>query len=367
MLLLATMVGIQCSGRHASEDDKARAETEAVAEAETGDKSGRDELQPLASKDSIEDKRQEPQQQMSDEEQAIASKDVSTQTTQTKRALLIGIGEQKDIRWNKINGDNDIPVIKGVLKAAGYKETDIITLLNRQATKENIKNAFARLAGQCRRGDIIYVHFSGHGQQMTDLDGDEPEGLDETWIPYDAYIQPSTEDDGSKHLCDDEVHALMKVIRDKVGSSGKILVVVDACHSGSSTHGQGGESDGFRGIKDNFTITNVEKPVRKAPLTDQWTTLSACRSNQSNSECLLSDEKKNELEKRLNIKLKSNQVGKLTYAIYVAVFNNDEISNDQFITTVENVMDRNRGRSNNFQTPMFSNKYAPITISDILK
>ncbi len=33
--------------------------------------------------------------------------------------------------------------------------------------------AFKRLAARCRRGDIVYVHYSGHGQLMTDLDGDE--------------------------------------------------------------------------------------------------------------------------------------------------------------------------------------------------
>ena len=29
---------------------------------------------------------------------------------QTKRALVIGLGEQQDKAWNKINGDKDVPL-----------------------------------------------------------------------------------------------------------------------------------------------------------------------------------------------------------------------------------------------------------------
>ena len=32
-------------------------------------------------------------------------------TAQTKRALVIGLGEQQDKAWNKINGDKDVPLV----------------------------------------------------------------------------------------------------------------------------------------------------------------------------------------------------------------------------------------------------------------
>lgn len=34
-------------------------------------------------------------------------------------------------------------------------------------------NAFKLLMAQSRRGDVIYVHYSGHGQQMKDVHNDE--------------------------------------------------------------------------------------------------------------------------------------------------------------------------------------------------
>ena len=40
---------------------------------------------------------------------------------QTKRALVIGLGEQQDKAWNKINGDKDVPLVQGMLKSAGFK------------------------------------------------------------------------------------------------------------------------------------------------------------------------------------------------------------------------------------------------------
>ncbi|MGN8711892.1 hypothetical protein ACTNDU_13110 [Hallella faecis] len=42
-------------------------------------------------------------------------------TAQTKRALVIGLGEQQDKAWNKINGYKDVPFVQGMLKSAGFK------------------------------------------------------------------------------------------------------------------------------------------------------------------------------------------------------------------------------------------------------
>ena len=41
-------------------------------------------------------------------------------TAQTKRALVIGLGEQQDKAWNKINGDKDVPFVQAMLKNAGF-------------------------------------------------------------------------------------------------------------------------------------------------------------------------------------------------------------------------------------------------------
>ena len=106
---------------------------------------------------------------------------------QTKLALVIGIGDYpEESGWCKIHGDNDIPIIVEMLEANEFGQNNIQILRNEAATKQNIMMELDLLVNKATPGDVVYIHFSGHGQQITDLDGDEPDGYDEAWIPYDA-------------------------------------------------------------------------------------------------------------------------------------------------------------------------------------
>ena len=51
-------------------------------------------------------------------------------SAQTKRALVIGLGEQQDKAWNKINGDKDVPLVQGMLKSAGFKSVTQLFIKN---------------------------------------------------------------------------------------------------------------------------------------------------------------------------------------------------------------------------------------------
>jgi hypothetical protein len=256
---------------------------------------------------------------------------------QTRRALVIGIGEQKDASWAKINGDKDVPYVQQMLRNAGY--TDVRTLINKQATKASIVAAFKRLAAKCKTGDMVYVQFSGHGQLVTDVNGDEQDGWDEAWIPYDAYLKYGKKDKGEKHLIDDEINVLLTGIRNKIGDSGKLLVVVDACHSGDSSRGD--EDEVIRGVKDEFVIPFKKKgKTVKAP--ERWITLSACKDFQLNQE------------------MKKPKVGKLTYALYMTA-QKGKVS----LTEIESMMSAYRGRLP--QTPVLTGEINKYKISDFLR
>ena len=238
-------------------------------------------------------------------------------SAQTKRALVIGIGEQKDKNWAKINGDKDVPYVHQMLSDAGYKDVQI--LINGQATKAEIVAAFKDLTTQCKLDDIVYIHFSGHGQLVTDVNGDEEDGWDEAWIPYDAYKKYCKEDKGEKHLVDDEIYVLLTAIKKKIGDQGKLLVVVDACHSGDSSRGDDLDET-VRGVYDEFVIP-VKKKTRTNKSAEQWLTLSACKDYQLNQE------------------MKSPHIGKLTYALYM-------LSKDGALTieAIDRFMKRYRSR-----------------------
>ena len=201
---------------------------------------------------------------------------------QGRHALVIGLGRQKDPAWGKVNGDKDVPKVTEMLRANGF--SDIRSLVNEQATKAAIGKELSRLSSVSRQGDIVYIHFSGHGQRVTDLDGDEPDGWDEAWIPYDAYRHYSSTYHGEQHLIDDELYDMLEEIRKSVGESGTIAVVVDACHSGDSTRGHSdGEEECVRGVFDTFNLPGARRHtgVRRE---EHWVTLSACQPYQLNQE-----------------------------------------------------------------------------------
>lgn len=156
---------------------------------------------------------------------------------QVGKALVITIGQYpEDGGWSTIHGDNDQQIVLPMLLSLGYAKTNIHMLTNQEATKVNIHVAFERLARQTAPGDHIYVHFSCHGQQMADDNGDEEDGLDEALIPYDAqrrYVKGRYE--GENHVRDDELGVWINTIRFKAGPTGNVIVVLDACHSGTGT------------------------------------------------------------------------------------------------------------------------------------
>ncbi len=277
---------------------------------------------------------------------------------QTRRALVIGIGQQEDKAWGKINGDKDVPFVEEILKNARFKTGNVKKLVNQQATKAAIVTAFKSLAKQAERGDVIYVHFSGHGQQMKDVHNDEKDGLDECWIPYDAYRKPCEKDRGEKHLTDDEVNYYLNAIRDKIGDAGKMLVMIDACHSGDATRGD--EDEVVRGVEDIFEaiksfiwgsateksknkITNPNAKERK----ERWITISACESDQ------------------VNIEMKDPAVGKLTYAIYNKVKESTGINNDDFLRRVRMFVNSNTGSRP--QYPVMTGETDRYRITDIIR
>jgi hypothetical protein len=91
------------------------------------------------------------------------------------------------------------------------------TLATENATAPAVLNLLDLAAHSLGSGDILLVTYSGHGGQLPDDNGDEPDSMDETWALYD------------RQLRDDELLSAWSRFAQGV----RVLVVSDSCHSGS--------------------------------------------------------------------------------------------------------------------------------------
>jgi len=107
-----------------------------------------------------------------------------------KRALLIGINKYKAVP--KLQGSlNDIETMRQILITRwGFSERNITMVTDEAATRAGMLAAFEQLVKDAGPQDTVYVHYSGHGSQVEDLNGDETDDhLDETLVPQDGGLE----------------------------------------------------------------------------------------------------------------------------------------------------------------------------------
>ena len=104
--------------------------------------------------------------------------------------------------------------MKNIAEREGFRSK---VLLTSDATRSAVWAELADSASVLHAGDILLLTYSGHGGQLPDRDGDEPDSMDETWCLYDGQV------------LDDEINELLGRFEKGV----RLLVVSDSCHSGS--------------------------------------------------------------------------------------------------------------------------------------
>jgi len=149
--------------------------------------------------------------------------------TGRRKALLIGInyiGQKGQLR----GCINDVKNVSTYLNNHfGYKREDMVILTDDQQnpmslpTKANIFRAMQWLVSGAQPNDSLFFHYSGHGGQTQDLNGDEEDGNDEVIYPVDFRT--------AGHIVDDQMHQIM------VGPllpGVRLTCIFDSCHSGSA-------------------------------------------------------------------------------------------------------------------------------------
>ncbi len=158
--------------------------------------------------------------------------------TGKRRALIIAVGDYpEESGWTDIASARDARALKRALRRKGFGRRDVRVLADEKASAEGIRAALAALVERSGEGDVVLVHYSGHGHQITDEDNppEEADGFDEVLVPWGAPLKPEAGYDGSKHIRDDELGKWLERLRERVGPDGAVVMTVDACHSGTIT------------------------------------------------------------------------------------------------------------------------------------
>ncbi|RDX87822.1 Metacaspase-7, partial [Mucuna pruriens] len=111
-----------------------------------------------------------------------------------KRAVLIGCnypGTKAELK----GCINDVwRMHKCLNKIYGFPEKDIIVLIDTnhsytQPTGKNIRLALSKLVRSAKPGDVLFVHYSGHGTRLpAETDEEDDTGYDECIVPTDMNL-----------------------------------------------------------------------------------------------------------------------------------------------------------------------------------
>lgn len=124
---------------------------------------------------------------------------------------------------------NDVKNIKSLIETRGFRESNMVILTDDQRdpqfhpTRENIIEGMLWLVDGARPDDSLFFHYSGHGSQSQDQDGDEVDGSDETICPVDY--------DSAGEIVDDEMNALLV---QQLPQGARLTAIFDSCHSATA-------------------------------------------------------------------------------------------------------------------------------------
>jgi len=141
-----------------------------------------------------------------------------------KRAVLVGVNRYLIPGADLRGCVNDVRNLQKVLvELYGFRPRDISILLDGKATKRNIQAAVRQMIKASSAGDVALFHFSGHGSNVPDKDGDEADHRDEILCPHDL--------DWRAPLTDDWLRASF----DRLKRDVNLTCIFDCCHSGTAT------------------------------------------------------------------------------------------------------------------------------------
>lgn len=183
-----------------------------------------------------------------------------------KQAILFGCNYEGD-RSAQLRGCiNDVMNTATYLNAKGFDRVDTYTDKTnpRDTTAVGIISRINEMAVRSWKEtiDVAWIHFSGHGCQVKDWNGDEKDGMDECIVPSNfKKAGVIRDDDICKALCG-------------FHPATRIMAVFDCCHSGTICDLP------FRYVSESSCIKESFKEIPEAKVV----IISGCKDNQTSAD-----------------------------------------------------------------------------------
>lgn len=129
-------------------------------------------------------------------------------------------------------------------------------------TRANFLEACEEAVTEAVAGDMIVIHYSGHGTQVRDDSGTEADGYCEALYLYDGA------------LIDKEIHAVL----DKIAEGVTVCLLMDSCFSGGVTRNP---------VRSRFVQTEPTILTRRVSSFEDvinWIVISGCGENQTSAD-----------------------------------------------------------------------------------
>jgi len=138
------------------------------------------------------------------------------------KQYFLGIGINYLGTSNELRGcindiENMLVLVKKLYPSViSFKLTDKTTI---KPTRTNIINTLTQILSQMVLGDVLILHYSGHGTFIKSKTSKESDGQDEFIVPVDLQL-----------IKDDE---LSNILYKNMKSGTKLFALFDSCHSGT--------------------------------------------------------------------------------------------------------------------------------------
>lgn len=149
-------------------------------------------------------------------------------------------------------------------------EFHAMTFSNSEVTKRTFIDEIEKALGMAEAGDVIVIHYSGHGTYIGDSSGDEPDGIDECLYLYDGILK------------DDDINTMLQKIPEGV----TVVILLDSCFSGTATRKlwKNGNKGRFHQVE-YVKKRRVIKPLFKSNM--KWIVLSGCGERQTSADAYI--------------------------------------------------------------------------------